>query len=91
MEAAESSVKMYQLTQDLKEVQSEADLGKLKLKIAKILVEQDKQEKYNIELKSTGEKACLKRRREELEMELKQLNDIWKYANYVVLCNVHFC
>lgn len=72
-EAAESRVKISKLTQDLKEVQSEVDLGKINLKIAEKLVEQAKQEKHLVELKST-------RKIQELETELQQLKDKFKNA-----------
>lgn len=72
-EADESRVKISKLTQDLKEVQSEADWGKINLKIAKKLVEQAKQEKYIVELKSA-------RKIQELEAELQQLKDNCKDA-----------
>lgn len=79
-EVDESRVKISKLTQDLKEVQSEADLGNINLKIAEKLVEQAKQEKHLVELKSTGEKACLKTKIDELETELLQLKDRFKDA-----------
>lgn len=72
---AEAHVKISKLTQELEKAQSEVKLGKINQEKAKILVEQARQEKYIVELKSTGEKASLKRKIEQLEMEFQQHRD----------------
>lgn len=72
---AEAHAKILKLTQELEEAQSEVKLGKINQEMAKILVEQARQEKYIVELKSTGEKARLKRKIEQLETEFQQQRD----------------
>lgn len=78
--SAESHSKIIQLTQDLEEAQSEIKLRKINQEVAEKVAEQAKQEKHIVELKFTGEKACLKRKIEELETELQQQKDRFKDA-----------
>lgn len=78
--SAESLAKISKLTQDLEEAQSEIKLGKINQEIAEKLVEQAKQEKHIVELKFTGEKACLKKKIQELETELQQQKERFKDA-----------
>ncbi|KAK1387994.1 hypothetical protein POM88_016172 [Heracleum sosnowskyi] len=77
---AESRAEVSKLTRELEEAQSEVKLEKINQEIAERLVEQARQEKYIVELKSTGEKASLKRKIEELEMELQQQRDRFNAA-----------
>lgn len=72
---AESHAKISKLTKELEETQSEVKSEKINQEIAERLVEQARQQKYIAELKSTGEKACLKRKIEELETKLQQRRD----------------
>ncbi|KAL8110549.1 uncharacterized protein LOC141705150 isoform X1 [Apium graveolens] len=60
----QDAAQISKLTQELEEAQSEVNLEKINQEMAERLVEKFKQE-YIAELKSTGEKTCLKRKTEE--------------------------
>ncbi|XP_063945402.1 uncharacterized protein LOC135151307 isoform X1 [Daucus carota subsp. sativus] len=79
-DAAESSAKITKLTRDLEEAQKKLKLEMINCERAERLVEQARQEKYMQRLKSSREKACLKRKILELETELQHQEDRFNNA-----------